>query len=72
MEKKRSKDVINEPEKLVGKELKFTLEKGKKSFSFGTIKAVRKEGNEIKLEFDPDKPGLGKPHKGDGKDRTGI
>jgi hypothetical protein len=60
MEIKRSKDLINEPEQLVGKELRFTLKKGKKSFSFGTVKAVHKEGNEVKLEFDPDKPGLAK------------
>ena len=60
MDKKRWKEAIDEPEKLIGEELRFTLTKGKKSISFGTIKAVRKEGNDVKLEFDPDKPGLGK------------
>lgn len=69
MDKKRWQEAINEPEKLIGEEMKFTLKKGKKSFTFGTIKKVRKEGNEVKLEFDPDKPGLGKLIKGAGKGR---
>jgi hypothetical protein len=30
---------LNEPESLIGEEIMFTLKKGKKSFSFGTIKA---------------------------------
>jgi hypothetical protein len=60
MDKERWKEAIDEPEKLVGEELRFTLKKGKKSFSFGTVKAVRREGIRVKLEFDRNKPGLGK------------
>lgn len=70
MDKKRLKEAIDNPEKLVGKELRFTLKKGKKSFSFGTIKAVQKDGNEVKLEFDHKKPGLAKYAPGVSKKKS--
>lgn len=72
MDKKRLKEAIDEPEKLIGEEIKYTLKKGKKTFTFDTIKAVRKEGNEVRLEFDPDKPGLSKLIKRDGNGKTDV
>ena len=71
MDKRRWKGAVDEPEKLVGKELRFTLKKSKKTFSFGTVKAVRKDGNDVKLVFDPDKPGLGKYAPKGGKLKQG-
>lgn len=64
--------VVVVPEELVGIQLIFRLRKGGRVIDFGTIKKVRKEGNEVKLEFDPDKPGVGKLIKDAGKGRTDV
>jgi hypothetical protein len=54
------KIVVEVPEILVGQEIEFRLRKGGKTINFGTVKNIRKEGNEVKLEFDETRPGLGK------------
>ena len=65
---KSSQLIVEYPEHLVGKEIVFRLRKRGQTIKFGTIKGVRKEGNEVKLVFDTDKPGLGKLIKGNRKD----
>lgn len=59
-DKQPSPIVVELPEQFIGRQIVFRLRKGGKTINFGTVKNIRKEGKEVKLEFDPDKPGLGK------------
>lgn len=68
---KPSQLIVEYPEKLIGQEIVFRLRKGGKILNFGTIKNIRKEGNEVRLEFDPDKPGFGKYAPRGGKNKPG-